>query len=102
MVGVVISASVGAASWASASASPGRGTICHATGSGSNPYVEITVGENAVREGRGHNRDGHQDGEDIIPPGPYDPDGRNWNVEGQTIYEDGCLTFIPGILPPSR
>lgn len=83
-------------------ASPAKVTICHATGSASNPYVQITVSENAVREGRGHNSDGHQSGEDIIPPGPYDPDGRNWDADGQTIYNDGCLTFLPDVLPPSR
>ncbi|MGH9136740.1 MAG: hypothetical protein ACRD0G_06790 [Acidimicrobiales bacterium] len=86
----------------SGSASPVKVTICHATGSASNPYVLITVSENAVREGKGHNRDGHQRGEDIIPPGPHDPDGRNWDAAGQTIYNDECLTFLPNVLPPSR
>ena len=62
---------------------------------GENPYVQITVSENAVREGRGHNRDNHQGGEDIIPIGPSDPDGRNWDLAGQAIYNDGCLTFAP-------
>lgn len=84
------------------SASPTRVTICHATGSDSNPYVQITVSESAVRESKGHNRDGHQLGEDIIPPGPYDPDGRNWDPAEQTIFNDGCLTFLPNVLPPSR
>ena len=37
-------------------------TICHATGSDSNPYVKITIAEPAVEA---HRR--HQDGEDIIP-----------------------------------
>ena len=37
-------------------------TICHATGSESNPYVEITISENAVEA---HRR--HQDGRDVIP-----------------------------------
>src|SRR5206468_1896234 len=35
-------------------------TICHATGSESNPYTEITISENALK---GH--DGHQG--DIVP-----------------------------------
>lgn len=87
---------------ASASAPSGKVTICHATGSASNPYVQITVSEAAVRDGKGHNRDGHQNGEDIIPPGPFDPDGRNWDAGGPTIYDDGCLTFRTDVLPPSR
>src|SRR5207248_1342898 len=37
-------------------------TICHATGSRSNPYVEITISRNALEA---HAR--HQDGRDIIP-----------------------------------
>jgi ABC-type sugar transport system substrate-binding protein len=104
VVGALLGGTVGVASMPAASASPGKPgkvTICHATGSASNPYVQITISENAVREGRGHNRDGHQAGEDIIPPGPYDPDGRNWDAAGQTVYNDGCLTFAPDILPPS-
>ena len=46
-------------------------TLCHATGSDTNPYVEITISNRAVKA---HAR--HQDGEDIIPapaggcPGP--------------------------------
>jgi hypothetical protein len=45
---------------------PGHGhekvTICHATGSATNPYVTITIAEPAVEA---HRR--HQDGRDIIP-----------------------------------
>jgi hypothetical protein len=37
-------------------------TICHATGSATNPYVEITISNRAVKA---HAR--HQDGRDIIP-----------------------------------
>src|SRR5947207_10720077 len=37
-------------------------TICHATGSATNPYVEISIPPPAVRA---HSR--HQDGRDIIP-----------------------------------
>ena len=101
----VVGALLGAAatmSPPSASASPDKVTICHATGSESNPYVQITVSESAVREGKGHNRDGHQHGEDIIPPGPYDADGLNWDADSQAIYDEGCLSFLPNVLPPSR
>jgi hypothetical protein len=102
VVGTLIGGTTGIASLPAVSAPPGRVTICHATGSATNPYVQITVSENAVRDGRGHNRNNHQGGEDIIPPGQaYDPDGRNWDLASQTIYNDGCLTFAPDILPPS-
>jgi len=40
----------------------GKVTICHATGSATNPYVEITISVNAVAA---HER--HQGGRDIIP-----------------------------------
>jgi hypothetical protein len=42
-------------------AKAGKTTICHATGSATNPYVKITVSSNAVPA---HTR--HQDGRDII------------------------------------
>jgi len=74
--------------------------ICHATGSQSNPYIQITVDDRAV-DGVGssdHNRDGHQNGEDIIPPGFWDADGRNWTAEGIAIWENGCE--IPEPPPP--
>ena len=67
-------------------------TICHATGSNNNPYVKITVDDDAV-DGNGnsdHNRSGHQNGEDIIPPGYWDQNGRNWDAEGQAIYNNNC------------
>jgi hypothetical protein len=39
-----------------------KATICHATGSATHPYVQITISENAVEA---HRR--HQDRQDIIP-----------------------------------
>ena len=44
---------------------PGKTTICHATGSDSNPYVTITISNSALAA---HQR--HQNGEDIIPAPP--------------------------------
>jgi len=44
------------------SASKGKTTICHATGSAKNPYVRITVSDKALKA---HRR--HHDGRDIIP-----------------------------------
>ena len=49
---------------APANADPeGKISICHATGSESNPYVEITISENGLN---GHNAQGVHDG-DIVP-----------------------------------
>ena len=48
-------------------------TICHATGSESNPYVEITISENGLN---GHLNQNHQGLEDIVPaPAGGCPDG---------------------------
>ena len=47
----------------------GKTTICHATGSETNPYVQITVSDNALAA---HSR--HQGGRDIIPA-PEDNSG---------------------------
>jgi len=64
--------------------------ICHAN-EGINDYSLTNVSWNAVNGvGSGdHNGDGHQDGQDIIPPGFWDADGRNW-AEGQAIFNNGC------------
>lgn len=43
-------------------AKAGKTTICHATGSATNPYVAITISDNALPA---HAR--HQDGRDLIP-----------------------------------
>src|SRR5215208_3605193 len=43
-------------------ANAGKTTICHATGSTKNPFVTITISNNAIPA---HQR--HQDGRDIIP-----------------------------------
>jgi Ca2+-binding RTX toxin-like protein len=55
-------AAVGTASAAKADNGNEKVTICHATGSATNPYVEITISVNALPA---HLR--HQDGRDIIP-----------------------------------
>ncbi len=71
--------------------------ICHAHASESNPFNQETVDDDAV-DGVGnadHNREGHQNGEDIIPPGSWDADGRNWNTQGQVIWNNGCNVSQP-------
>lgn len=75
-----------------------RHSICHATGSESNPYVLITPSEAGVFNG--HLGDDHQDGEDIIPPFEYQGEeySQNW-PEGQTIFENDCE--VPEEAPPA-
>ena len=63
-------------------------TICHATGSESNPYVVITPSVSGVY----HGHIAHQHSEDIIPPFTYKGKtySQNWDAAGQTIYANGC------------
>jgi hypothetical protein len=73
-------------------------TICHATGSKSNPFVEITPDASGVIDGHYP----HQDHRDIIPPFDYKDSagnthhfpGQNWTAQGQAIFNNGCK--IPG------
>ena len=85
-------------------------TICHGTGSNSNPYVteSPSVQSNGATEGQltgGHSNhtgplwfDGTQDDwGDIIPPYYYPATnffflGLNWTVAGQAIFNNGCAT----------
>ncbi len=60
--------------------------ICHANQGGG--YVGLQDSASALVEGSGHNRDDHQDGRDVIPPGPWDSDGRNWNAEIDDELQD--------------
>lgn len=66
-----------------------RVTICHATGSTTNPYVVITPSAAGVLDGHY----AHQDQRDIIPPftlrGQSYP-GHNWSSTGRAIYDNGC------------
>ena len=77
--------SFGAGALSAASKKNDRITICHATGNGK--YVSITISINGLN---GH--DGHT--KDIIPPHGSDP-GRNWDEEGQAIWENGCVEPTP-------
>ena len=63
-------------------------TICHATGSASNPYVMITPSIAGVFNGHM----GHQDGRDIVPPFTYRGQSYslNWDAAGQAIFANGC------------
>jgi hypothetical protein len=74
-------------------------TICHATGSESNPFV--IIGPSPVGVIYGHLGVSHQDGRDIVPPFDYDANDngmidsnehfqQNWDAEHQAIFYNGC------------
>jgi hypothetical protein len=63
-------------------------TICHATGSSTNPFVQITPSASGVF----HGHMGHQDARDIIPPFTYQGTtySQNWDAAGQALFNAGC------------
>ena len=73
-------------------------TICHATGSSTNPYVQNSPNANGVVSGHYS----HQDNRDIIPPFDYNSHGttkhfpgQNWTASGQAIFNNGCKAITP-------
>ncbi|MFD2094112.1 hypothetical protein [Blastococcus deserti] len=71
-------------------------TLCHATGSRTNPYVQITVA--AAGAYNGHYSQHADNGlGDIIPPFTFQ--GRtyslNWDADGQATFAAGCVTTTP-------
>jgi hypothetical protein len=89
-------------------------TLCHATDSYTNPYVEITVDVASVIKNHGHgNHDGpvfyptipkHTKWGDIIPPfdfgGAGSYPGKNWTPQGRAIFDDGCNVESPTTTTP--
>jgi hypothetical protein len=69
-------------------------TICHATGSESNPYVELEVDFHAVKEHAWH--------DDDIIPGGRKWDGKNWDDDGRAIYYNGCVPCPPEVVTPEE
>lgn len=63
-------------------------TICHATGSESNPFVSVTLSA----EGAYNGHIAHQDVEDIIPPFTYNnvTYSQNWDEEGRAAFNEGA------------
>ncbi len=78
-------------------------TICHATGSESNPFVEITVDEAAIFEAHGE----HQNDRDIIPAFTFVNShgqtvtfaGQNWDANGRAILANDCKVPHPSPSP---
>ncbi|MDQ3064681.1 MAG: hypothetical protein M3Q36_00205, partial [bacterium] len=96
---------------------PGKVTICHRTNSVLNPYVKITVSQNAVDGVAGNSNRADHYGEhkgpvvtseeeaqtlkdakekwgDIIPPVEGFHDGLNWTTEGRALYDNDCA-YVP-------
>ncbi len=73
-------------------------TICHATGSSSNPYVVITPSVSGVF----HGHMDHQGDEDIVPPFMYKGTwySQNWDAEGQATFNNGCAA--PAAAPQTQ
>jgi hypothetical protein len=69
-------------------------TICHATGSSTNPFVIINVDIASS----GYLKAGHDlHDDDIIPPytyGTFSYPGKNWTASGQTILANGCRLAV--------
>ena len=63
-------------------------TLCHATGSATNPYVVITPSVS----GAYHGHLAHQDSGDIVPPFTYKGTtySQNWDAAGQALFANGC------------
>lgn len=73
--------------------------ICHKNNG--NGWSSNSVDPSAINGfGNGdHNTSQHQNGQDIIPPGIWDANGRNWTTEGQAIYNNNCNVPEPTPTP---
>lgn len=95
----VVAILTGMSTFASAAPHDPQVTICHATHSDTNPYVQITVDADAVN-GAGHGQDHSGHADDIIPPVEGVTLGLNWDASGQAIYANGCQTATPPTTTP--
>ena len=70
-------------------------TICHATGSPTNPYVMISPSVAGIVNG--HLK--HQDHRDVVPPFTFRGQtySQNWTAAGQAFLTGGCAgSYTPG------
>lgn len=92
-------------------------TICHRTGSSSNPYSAISIDTSSIDEENNKYLNGHgdhtgpvfapgitSDWGDIIPPFTSDTSGKtfpgyNWTSAGQAIWENDCVYTTPSPTP---
>ena len=85
--------------WLGVADGPNKIDICHATGSATNPYVEITVSYNAATQGHGHAN--HVD--DIIPAPAEGCPGVLWagglNPAQPTVPAPAAFTPVPVASP---
>ena len=74
--------------------------ICHAAG-GSGNFVKVPASDSG--DFNGHVGDGHQDGNDIVPPFLFEGEiiSQNWDEEGQAIYFNDCNP-LPATATPIR
>ena len=116
-VGLGLVLALGGVSAIRAAAAPqDKVTICHATSSVTNPYVQNTVNENAIVKPNGTPKGhGAHTGPvypepgwgDIIPSFEYTNDhggtsvypGLHWDTDGQAVWNGGCLV-VPTEPPP--
>lgn len=76
-------------------------TICHSTGSNSNPYIQQHPSASGDVDGHNDHNGGVFPADpwgDIIPPFDYDEEhysGKNWNTAGQAIWENDCAVPTP-------
>ena len=68
-------------------------TLCHATGSATNPFVMITVDYHALKNGHTGDKG------DIIPPTTINgvTYSANWDATGQAIFNNGCKPVAPPV-----
>lgn len=71
-------------------------TICHATGSATNPYNQLSVDVDSIVKENGHGS--HE--RDIIPPFEYVENGETKNFPGLN-WPDQVDTWLNGCVPPS-